>query len=297
MSNALFRALGLTAETSASASAPATQEAVKIGLTPLTGVLAAMGLCVLVVYTVTRCIRPGKLRLEGAPGRHNHVTLAHVVVLYVLLVLIQAAAAYTLGPTLGEKSVELGVACVTIGQVVWLPACLWVAWKCFPPGLARGLGLSGRHWLFDGLRAGVAYLAVLPVCLGLWWLFAMLGEMVGRPPQPNEMLELLKRAPFGWRILTVFSAGVMAPLAEEVFFRGLFQSALRRYSASPWPAVIGASVFFAASHVANPHTIPAMLALGLVLGYNYERTGRLVTPILIHFLFNAVSLADTMLYA
>ena len=35
--------------------------------------------------------------------------------------------------------------------------------------------------------------------------------------------------------------------------------------------------------------LPALFALGVVLGYNYERSGRLVAPILIHALFNGVS--------
>jgi membrane protease YdiL (CAAX protease family) len=36
--------------------------------------------------------------------------------------------------------------------------------------------------------------------------------------------------------------------------------------------------------------LPALVILGIVLGYNYERSGRLWAPIMIHALFNALSI-------
>ena len=43
--------------------------------------------------------------------------------------------------------------------------------------------------------------------------------------------------------------------------------------------------------------MPALVVLGLVLGYNYERTGRLTAPILIHSLFNAFMTISTLAQA
>ena len=78
----------------------------------------------------------------------------------------------------------------------------------------------------------------------------------------------------GWKALDVFSAVVLAPVVEEIVFRGLLQSMLRNYFRGAWPAVLIASAIFAAMH-GSPHWFPALFALGVVLGYNYERTGRL----------------------
>jgi membrane protease YdiL (CAAX protease family) len=99
---------------------------------------------------------------------------------------------------------------------------------------------------------------------------------------------------FLWHVLSLVSAVVLAPLAEEVFFRGLVQSVLRNYFGSPWVAVALASLLFASVHM-DLHWAPALTALGLVLGYSYERTGRLLAPVLIHALFNGVSMVDELI--
>jgi len=49
-------------------------------------------------------------------------------------------------------------------------------------------------------------------------------------------------------------------------------------------------VLFTFVHYPHWQNMPALLALSIVLGYNYERSGRLVGPIVTHALFNAVFL-------
>jgi len=191
----------------------------------------------------------------------------------------------------GEATdVRLAIAGAMAGTVAWLAGGLLVAAITFRHGLARGLGLSGRRWLYDTARAILGYLAVLPVCVGLnrvlVWLFLALDLQLRFHPVLKQMATF----PIEWKILSVCSTVVLAPLAEEVFFRGLLQSMIRRYLRSPWAAVAGASAVFAAFHVSQPQAIPSLFALSVALGYNYERTGRLYAPILIHALFNAVNL-------
>ena len=76
-----------------------------------------------------------------------------------------------------------------------------------------------------------------------------------------------------------------------MFFRGIVQSMLRRWTRGVWPAVLASSALFAAFHINQPQAIPSLFALAVALGYSYERTGRLFAPILAHALFNAVNLA------
>ena len=64
-----------------------------------------------------------------------------------------------------------------------------------------------------------------------------------------------------------------------------------RHHFGPWPAVLVASAIFAAAHCTQPQAVPSLFVLAVVIGYNYERTGRLLAPILIHALFNAANLA------
>lgn len=63
------------------------------------------------------------------------------------------------------------------------------------------------------------------------------------------------------------------------------------------------SLFFAAIHLHLsdwPHirgweAFPPLAALSVVLGYNYERTGRLLPNIVIHGLFNVLNLVPLLI--
>ena len=138
----------------------------------------------------------------------------------------------------------------------------------------------------DALRAVVAYLAVFPVCLLLWWLGTLLPGY-----RDHSMLVAMHDVGRGWKLLIVISSVVLAPLVEEIAFRGLLQSMLRNYFRSPWVAVVLASALFAGMH-ASLNWFAALFVLGVVLGYNYERTGRLYAPILIHAIFNGVTILN-----
>jgi len=95
----------------------------------------------------------------------------------------------------------------------------------------------------------------------------------------------------GWITLCLWigAAGV-APVAEELFFRGILQNVLLVLVRSRWVTILLASLAFGAVHVSQFHTIPALVALGILLGWAYEKTGSLVPPILVHSLFNLKTL-------
>jgi len=299
MSNALWSILsaapGGGSGTSAPASAPA-GEAVTgpAGVeqwfaSPVILALLAVGLCVLVVWIVRRAARPSKLLLRRAPGRPNHLTVIHVIIPLVLWLLVTDGVMRLAGKKDGvpaDPRAELIGHLVS--QAIWLAAALIAAARSFRGGLRRGLGLSPRRWLWDGLRALLGYLAVLPPCLGLFLLFSHIVPLEHQ--HEHAMLEHLRTQSAPWKAVIVLSAVVLAPLAEEVFFRGLVQSMLRRYLRSPWAAILIAAAAFTAIHYPYVHTMPTLFVLAVALGYNYERTGRLLAPILIHAIFNAVNI-------
>jgi len=267
--------------------------------------LLAIGTLLLVVWILRRAVHPKNLRLDRTPGRPNTLTPLSLVALLVLwlgvTVVGQQVLSHTVewaGPpcTIGESKIDIRTVLLAgmAGQVLWLLASLLVAVRGFPLGLSRGLGLSMRHWFYDGARSVVAVLAVFPVCNGLSALSVLLLRPFGLVHE-HTMLAALRDLEPGWHVAIVFSAVVMAPLAEEVFFRGLLQSMLRRYTRQPWVAVVITSAAFASIHFSTPQHLPALFVLSLVLGYNYERTGRLVAAIGIHVLFNAISIIQTIL--
>jgi membrane protease YdiL (CAAX protease family) len=92
----------------------------------------------------------------------------------------------------------------------------------------------------------------------------------------------------GCRVYFVVFSILIAPVAEEILFRGVLYPAIKQ-SGFPRSALWGTAVLFAAIHVNLPIFLP-LLALGLALALLYEATNNLLAPIAAHGLFNAVNI-------
>ena len=88
--------------------------------------------------------------------------------------------------------------------------------------------------------------------------------------------------------LLVFNAVILAPLWEELIYRGCFFGLLK----SRWgvfPALVFSSVIFSCSHFSLAAFLP-LLIVGMAIGYVYHRTGSLYFAIFFHALFNGLSM-------
>jgi uncharacterized protein len=92
-------------------------------------------------------------------------------------------------------------------------------------------------------------------------------------------------------LATAFAATFTAPLIEEIVFRGLLYSALRRFTGTV-AAVVIVSLFFAAIHVPQYLTsigvITTILLLSFTLTTIRAYTGKLLPCFLVHTVFNAI---------
>jgi membrane protease YdiL (CAAX protease family) len=95
------------------------------------------------------------------------------------------------------------------------------------------------------------------------------------------------------------SAVVTAPIAEEFFFRRVLQGWLEKRLPGDggWQAVALAAAAFALAHVGQGLAFLPLFPLAFVLGLLVQRTGSIVPSILLHALFNAVSLGLLLLQA
>lgn len=87
--------------------------------------------------------------------------------------------------------------------------------------------------------------------------------------------------------LIFFTVIVIAPLAEELVFRGMIHNHLRGRSVIL--ATVTSAVAFGASH-GNPTQAISGVMLGLILSCVYEMTGTLIGPILSHMGYNLLVL-------
>lgn len=152
-------------------------------------------------------------------------------------------------------------------------------------------------WAQAALVGGVALVLIWPLMSVAGFFAGGVAQfLTGDRPDPvaHETLRRLLEEPWSPAyVAMVIGVVLIAPLVEEVLYRGLLQRALRGFGIGPWPAVIATSAAFALMHLgsADVHALAALFVLSLAFGWAYERTGRLIAPVLMHILFNAGNLA------
>jgi membrane protease YdiL (CAAX protease family) len=105
--------------------------------------------------------------------------------------------------------------------------------------------------------------------------------------QMRKMFAALPGTFFNQAMLFLAVAAI-APLLEELLFRGLLQTALMKHLPA-WAAILGAAVVFALVH-GQVYAFPALVAMGAVFGVLYYKTGSLRVTILAHALNNSAAL-------
>lgn len=91
-------------------------------------------------------------------------------------------------------------------------------------------------------------------------------------------------------VLAGIAIVIVAPVAEETLFRGLFFGALRSRLPFLGAALISGLLFGSVHLTTGNVTVAGLLAFfGVLLAYLYERTGSLGPPILLHALNNALA--------
>jgi len=116
------------------------------------------------------------------------------------------------------------------------------------------------------------------------WLQEQLPELPNFVEQEFSMI-LSDR----WGYLAI---GLLAPLAEEIVFRGAVLRSLLS-GRQPWVAIVISALIFAISHL-NPVQMPHAFLVGLLLGWMYWRTGSILPGVVYHWANNS---AAYLLYA
>lgn len=120
----------------------------------------------------------------------------------------------------------------------------------------------------------------------------LIASILGSLPEEQAAVDQLRgalrdgeRADFYW---LAGSAVLLAPICEEVYFRGFVFGGLRS-RIGLWPATLVAAVLFALVHDSLAVQLP-IFALAITLTLVYVRTGSLVWPIVLHVLFNGTQI-------
>ena len=112
---------------------------------------------------------------------------------------------------------------------------------------------------------------------------SILSEVGEVPDYADEFFRGIIGNPFG-----LASVCLMAPIAEEVLFRGAIQGHLLSEGWNPWRAIFISAALFSLVH-GNPVQMLAAFPMGVVLGWIAWRTGSIVLPVILHVVNNTVS--------
>ncbi len=154
----------------------------------------------------------------------------------------------------------------------------WLQWRFVPFNSA----------FFKALRG---WLMVIPLVLLTGWIVNL---VVGDQGGSNPLLELVlkSRDPFAL-ILLIITTVVLAPLFEELVFRGVLLPVLAKGVGSFWGIIVSALVF-ALAHLSVGELAP-LFVLGIGLSILRLSSGRLFPCMLMHSLWNGVTFTSLLL--
>ncbi|MGH7666771.1 MAG: lysostaphin resistance A-like protein [Candidatus Dormibacteria bacterium] len=162
---------------------------------------------------------------------------------------------------------------------------------------------AGRPWGRLGFGPPPVWLVILmpPLALFLQFVTGILSEILSpllggiKNPQGCDISQAFGADPY----LAVISLAVIAPLVEEVVFRGFIYGALRRRFGVTLSVVVS-SVIFALAHtfsVGGSIVLlgPSLFIAGVALALVYERSRSLVPGMVLHASFNLIAVAAIFL--
>ncbi len=266
-------------------------------LTVLVSIATAMGL---VAYRLLRQFRPhaawnheGQV-LSRPYGLPDLLTLLGMGLFFVGATLLVRPAAAAADSSLSGA----GVSGLVSAMVFNLLACLaLLAYLHRLRGLnpAELFGLQQVHW--RRLLKVVVIFAMIEIIAvnGLASLLMPWLQEVWPDTRPQETVQLFQNmGGLGLRLVFIFSVVFLAPLVEETVFRGFVYGVLKRYTDAPF-AALSSSLMFAIIHMHVGSLMPLWL-LAMLLCVAYEVTGCLLAPMMLHMVFNGVSITLMMLF-
>ena len=88
---------------------------------------------------------------------------------------------------------------------------------------------------------------------------------------------------------------IVAPITEELLFRGLLLQLICRYSRRAWVAIALSGLLFGLVHLDLPQAVLPLTSMGIILGYARVKYRSIELCILIHALFNAQAMVTAYL--
>jgi len=278
-------------------------------------------LALVLVFAVARTGWFSQRAFERSPRRQTGLTAMDLPIGVLVMLLAVVAAGVIVRTLFPDVSVDAPpdqpidprtALAYLLGQILSFgPVAAFTLHRAARRGRASGadrrLGLAPSRlhadlvWALGGFVVIVCWLGALNL---LTQLIARLIE-APMPQVAHELLERMVTTPSpAARWIMIASAVLIAPLLEEIIYRGLVQTTLLELfgRGRRWAVILAGSLLFTVVHLsaigpasdagalAMVSVLATLFLLALALGFIYERTGSLWPCVLIHVLFNATNI-------
>ncbi len=174
-----------------------------------------------------------------------------------------------------KKLVEGGCASLMV-LFTYVPQLLALLIFWLIPKGESGSSQFSFGWLFQVFLMGYGVSTVLNV------IGTMLNESTGGTDFVGDISSMISTG----LVVTFLIPVLIGPILEELIFRKLLIDRIRRFG--EWNAVLFSALAFGLFHMNLPQFCYAA-SVGLMLGYVYVKTGRILYTIIMHILLNGAS--------
>lgn len=218
----------------------------------------------------------GRFGLTPSPTPRVRWGLWAFLVVEIVFLASSAGVAYAVGV---DTAVEVLLAIAIPTVLAALTCVLWTRWRGDGPVVDLGLRFRWED-VGVGLLVGVCGLFVtVPAALGYLYL-------VG-PELSTSVGVAFEGIRASWPVALAVMVGVVviAPVCEEIVYRGLLWNAVAKWISRPWLVFVVTTAVFAIAHLEFLRA-PLLFVVALPLGVARILTGRLTASIVAHAVNN-----------
>jgi CAAX protease family protein len=214
------------------------------------------------------------------------LALASMVVLLIVSQILVSTGSVSQAPVDNVDTVTLLLSVLVWWALILGPILLSLWFRGFKFGNVFGVD---RMPVGRSLLLGIALLvSALPLVFAVDYIASILLK-VNTTTDTQEVIQIFQHSStVTQRIPIILLAVVVAPVTEELAFRGYLYGVMKRYIGAV-PALVLSGILFALIHLNLPSFFP-LLVLASVFALAYELSGSLLVPMTMHALFNSLSL-------
>ncbi len=213
--------------------------------------------------------------------------------IYFTWIVLSGAASFAVLGLVDDIESPTGVAAQIVVSVLLLilTCAVWINLRGLragvPDALRRAVGVKQPTAADFGLGVAYGIGAFLVFQLGLGLLITTLISAVGQDiPAIQEEVQAAVQGVGLASLLVTFAVAVLAPLGEELLYRGILYQALAKRLPG-WPTIGLTGLAFGLTHL-EPFVIVLTFPLGMALAWMMRRHGTLVVPVVAHAVFNLI---------